>query len=226
MRHESPSTTSLIFGVFSTLISVAAGSLPGVASEIGRPTAFEQAIHPAQACTNGLAQSSTPDLRPGAPPDSTPDLRDEPATTVLDSGEVQSVLGKQVRSSADENMGRVVDVLVDRDGHVRGAVIDFGGFLGVGSRKIAVDWNVLRFSPDADKSNRITLELTRDQVKAAPEFREGKPVVVLSALGVLLPFPSSKQPLPPNQSLSSDKPLSSGKSSPASKSHKSRKSER
>jgi hypothetical protein len=225
MRHESPSTTSLIFGVFSTLIVVAAGSLPGVASEIGRPTAFEHAIHPAQPWTSGLAQSSTPDLRPSATPDSTPDLRDEPATTVLDSGEVQSVLGKQVRSSADENMGRVVDVLVDRDGHVRGAVIDFGGFLGVGSRKIAVDWNVLRFSPDADKNNRITLELTRDQVKAAPEFREGKPVVVLSALGVLLPFPSSKPPMPPSPPLSSDRSLSSGKSH-SSKSHKSHKSER
>jgi hypothetical protein len=221
MRHKSPPSISfLIFGVFFASAIVAVSSLPGVASEIGQPTVIEQAIHPAQSWTSGVAQSSTPDLKQSSPPNSAPDLRDQPATTVLDSEEVQSVLGKEVRSSADENMGRVVDVLVDREGHVRGAVIDFGGFLGVGSRKIAVDWNVLRFSRAADKSSRITLELTRDQVRAAPEFREGKPVVVLSALGVLLPFPSSKPPLPPTQ------PLSSGKSSHSSKSHKSHRTEK
>ena len=37
----------------------------------------------------------------------------------------------------------VVDVLVDRSGLPLGAVIDFGGFLGVGSRKIAIDWQLL-----------------------------------------------------------------------------------
>jgi hypothetical protein len=36
-------------------------------------------------------------------------------------------------------MGRVVNVVVDQSGQVRAAIIDFGGFLGVGNRKIAVD---------------------------------------------------------------------------------------
>lgn len=62
----------------------------------------------------------------------------EPTVTVLDNREVQGVLGKEVRSAADENMGRIVDVIVDRTGQVRAAIVDFGGFLGVGSRKIAV----------------------------------------------------------------------------------------
>ena len=47
-------------------------------------------------------------------------------------------------------MGRVVDIVVDSAGQVRAAVIDFGGFLGVGSRKIAVDWNALHFPPAGD----------------------------------------------------------------------------
>ena len=55
------------------------------------------------------------------------------------------MLGREVRSAADENMGRIVDVIVDRAGQVRAAIIDFGGFLGVGSRKIVVDWNALHF---------------------------------------------------------------------------------
>ena len=99
---------------------------------------------------------------------------------VFDSRDVLPVLGKVVRSSTGEDMGRLVDVVVDHDGQPRAAIIDFGGFLGVGSRKIAVDWGVLDFSREADK-NVIRAELTRDQVKAAPEFKEGGPVVVLGA---------------------------------------------
>ena len=92
-------------------------------------------------------------------------------------------------SATNENMGRIVDVLVDHAGQVRAAIIDFGGFLGVGSRKIAVDWSALHFPPPGKPGTRITLELTRDQVKAAPEYQDGKPVVVLSALGKLEPLP-------------------------------------
>jgi len=110
-----------------------------------------------------------------------------PSVIMLGSRQAQSVLGKQVRSSANENMGRIVDVIVDPQGRVRAAVIDFGGFLGVGSRKIAVDWNALRF--DAGKPDIVTSELTRDQVKAAPEYKEKQAVVVLGAAGGLQSLP-------------------------------------
>ena len=128
-------------------------------------------------------QSTIPAVR-------TPEAPAEPSVTVLGSWQTQGVLGREVRSSVDENMGRIVDVIVDRAGHVRAAIIDFGGFLGVGSRKIAVDWNALRFHPDSAKRDVITLELTRDQVKAAPEYKDKQPVVVLGASGGLQSLPT------------------------------------
>lgn len=102
---------------------------------------------------------------------------------VLPYQDVQGVLGKEVRSATGEDMGRIVDVLVDQSGRVRAAVIDFGGFLGVGSRKIVVDWRALHFAP-ADQPDRISLDLTRDQVSAAPEYKAGQPVVVLGSTAV------------------------------------------
>ncbi len=111
------------------------------------------------------------------------------AVTILPNHEVEGILGREVRSSADENMGRIVDVLVDRSGQVRAAIIDFGGFLGVGSRKIAVDWAALHFPAPAKPEPPIKLELNRDQVNAAPAYEDGKPVTVLSALGKLEPLP-------------------------------------
>jgi hypothetical protein len=100
-------------------------------------------------------------------------------TMVLDDRRVQPILGKEVRGSNAESMGRIVDVIVDRSGRPRAAVIDFGGFLGVGSRKIVVDWSALQFGSD---DAPISLALTRDQVKAAPEYHTGKPVVVVGAI--------------------------------------------
>ncbi len=135
------------------------------------------------ALTTALAESDTDKAQPqtGTPAPA--------AVTILNKHEVEGVLGRDVRSATDENMGRIVDVLVDRAGQVRAAIIDFGGFLGVGSRKIAVDWNALHFPPPGKPGSHIALELTRDQVKAAPEYQDGKPVVILGALGKLEPLP-------------------------------------
>ncbi len=118
------------------------------------------------------------------------ELPADTSVTVLGSWQAQGVLGRDVRSTAGENMGRIVDVIVDRTGRVRAAIIDFGGFLGVGSRRIAVDWNAFRFRPDSAKRDVITLELTRDQVKAAPEYKDKQPVVVLGATGGLQSLPT------------------------------------
>jgi hypothetical protein len=111
-----------------------------------------------------------------------------PSVTVIAPKEAHGVLGRDVRSPTDEDMGRIVDIIVDRTGTVRAAVIDFGGFLGVGSRKIVVDWNALHFGRVNNKGDSITLELTKAQVAAAPEYKEDTPIVVLGAAGNLSPF--------------------------------------
>jgi len=142
------------------------------------------------AVTVAAASDDTPGPAPGETPDhALSGTAEPPSVTVLNNHEVEGILGRQVLGAADENMGRIVDVIVDRSGRVRAAVIDFGGFLGVGSRKIAVDWSALHFPPPGQPNAKISLDLTRDQVKAAPEYQEGKPIVVLGALGKLEPLP-------------------------------------
>jgi hypothetical protein len=135
----------------------------------------------------GTTTTAPPSATPAAP--QTPPPQVPASVTVLNKHEVQGVLGREVLSAANENMGRIVDVLVDRDGRVRAAIIDFGGFLGVGSRKIAVDWNALHFPTPGKPDERVTLDLNRDQVNTAPAYEDGKPVIVLGALGNLEPLP-------------------------------------
>jgi hypothetical protein len=159
MRHQRAAVTISTFAISLALIA------PMAAAKFLLAADFSQTAQTRQA----QAPTATPAPAPQPPP-----------ATVFDNREISGILGREVLSAANENMGRVIDVLVDQTGRVRAAIIDFGGFLGVGSRKIAVDWNALHFSPDK-YHYRIILELTRDQVKSAPEYQEGKPIVVLGA---------------------------------------------
>ncbi len=128
--------------------------------------ALAQTAAPAQPAPNSkpAAASATPQ---GATP-----------ATVLDDKNVEGILGREIYSPGGEDMGKIVDVLVDHAGQARTAIIDFGGFLGVGTRKIAVDWRAIQFAPNGN-SDHIVLSLTRDEVRVAPEYKQGEPIVVL-----------------------------------------------
>ncbi len=143
-----------------------------------------RAQNPPQADSNTAPSQQQSKAPPAAPKEPAP----PPSVTVIGARDAHGVLGRDVRSPTDEAMGRIVDVIVDRSGVVRAAVIDFGGFLGVGSRKIVVEWNALHFGRVANKSDSITLELTKEQVTAAPEYKEDTPIVVLGAAGSLQPL--------------------------------------
>lgn len=136
-------------------------------------------------------EPATP-AKPAAPQELAKEPAPPPSVTVIGARDALGILGREVRSAANENMGRIVDVIVDREGKARAAVIDFGGFLGVGSRKIVVDWNALHFGRVASKRDSITLELTKEQVTAAPEYKEDAPVIVLGAAGRLQPWDFDK----------------------------------
>ena len=152
----------------------------------------EQSPPPTEQPETGNPPSAAP-----APPGNAPSPNPPSGTPamVLDDQEVSTILGKSVRSSAGEDMGRIVDIIVSRDGEVHAAIIDFGGFLGIGSRKVAVDWHALNFAP-AGKPGSITLELTRNQVRLAPEYKRGEPVVVVGAVGTERTMPSSEVAAP------------------------------
>ena len=164
------------------------------AAESARPAQLAQTPESSPPPTG---QSAPDNPSPTAAPPAGPPSSSPPGTpaVVLDDQEVSTILGKSVRSNADEDMGRIVDIIVSRDGQVRAAIIDFGGFLGIGTRKIAVDWRALNFAP-AGKPGTITVDLTRNQVRLAPEYKRGEPVVVVSAASSERTMPSSEVAAP------------------------------
>lgn len=107
-----------------------------------------------------------------AQPDAPSGIRHNPQEKRL-----ESVLGREVRTRVEEDGGRIIDLLADRNGRVQAAVIEFGGFLGIGTRKIAVEWSALNFGTPGDRSV-VTVDVTRDQLRAAPEYKPNDSAVV------------------------------------------------
>ena len=145
-------------------------------------------------------QAQTPAPAPQQPAAKAPAT--ETPAVVMNGQQVTSVLGKKVRDADGADMGRIVDIIADKSGQLRAAIVDFGGFLGVGSRQIAVDWNAIRFPSDG-KTDSVEVDLTRDQLRVAPAYKPGEQIVVLgkpsSTTGAKSPAPSpAAQPAAPS----------------------------
>jgi sporulation protein YlmC with PRC-barrel domain len=112
-----------------------------------------------------LAVATAPAFAADPPPDG----KAAPAPTAKVSA--SGIMGRKVLGPDGREIGRVVDVLVDAGSNPRAAVIDFGGFLGVGSRRIAVNWSDLTFPPTGGEAD-IKLDLTAEQIQAAPAYTD------------------------------------------------------
>jgi PRC-barrel domain protein len=89
-----------------------------------------------------------------------------------------SLLGREI-TNREGDSGRVIDVLVDLDGYSGAVVVEFGGFMGIGSRKIAVAWGALRFVREGNRS-LLTVDVSREQIRDTPEYKPNEPPNVLT----------------------------------------------
>lgn len=79
-----------------------------------------------------------------------------------------SLTGDRVRNSADEDLGKVHDIMIDvPTGRIAYAVLSFGGVLGVGSKLFAVPWSALTLDED---EKEFVLDIDKRRLENAPGF--------------------------------------------------------
>jgi len=83
----------------------------------------------------------------------------------------EALIGKTVKNTTNENVGKIDDVYVDASGSVKLVVVSVGGFLGVGSKTVAVPWTDLKFGRDGSSITVLT-NWTKDSLKAMPDYKE------------------------------------------------------
>ncbi|WP_159992350.1 PRC-barrel domain-containing protein [Roseomonas sp. 18066] len=80
------------------------------------------------------------------------------------------VIGSPVFSEAEEQVGAVVDLILLEDGRVAALVLGVGGFLGVGTKYVAVPAPAVRFLPGPRGTPRLVVAMTREALREAPAF--------------------------------------------------------
>lgn len=78
------------------------------------------------------------------------------------------IVGSTVMNDAKESIGKIDDLIIAQDKHVVFAVVSVGGFLGAGSKLVAVQYDQLR--PTPDNQGFVLAGATKDSLKALPEF--------------------------------------------------------
>lgn len=91
---------------------------------------------------------------------------DMPASTV--SGDTRKLIGRNVQNAQNETIGEIKSVYVGPDGKVDSLIVGVGGILGVGEREVRLAWSDLRVS---DNSEKVVLNITKDELKAKPEYK-------------------------------------------------------
>lgn len=78
------------------------------------------------------------------------------------------VINVEVKNPADEDLGKICEIMLDKvSGRVAYAVLESGGFLGMGGKLFALPWNSLNY--DANKECFI-LNIDKERLKNAPGF--------------------------------------------------------
>ena len=80
------------------------------------------------------------------------------------------IIGETVVNDANETVGKVDDLIIVPDGKVPVLILSVGGFLGVGTRLVAVPYESLKMQ---DKKLLLT-GATKDTLKTLPEFKYAK----------------------------------------------------
>ena len=81
------------------------------------------------------------------------------------------MIGVKVTNAAGETIGDINELLMNKDGMVETIVIGVGGYLGLGERHAAIKYSMLQLTRGANDSPSARLSLTKEQLKAIPEWK-------------------------------------------------------
>lgn len=99
-------------------------------------------------------------------------------TTVLasrpsDGFSADELLGKDVNHrGGDKSIGEINDLIIDKDGQIVAVIVEVGGFLGIGEKNVAINWNTL--ARTANKSGTgydLSVDSTEKALMDAPVYK-------------------------------------------------------
>jgi sporulation protein YlmC with PRC-barrel domain len=112
-----------------------------------------------------FAQTATP------PPAASPSGQPMWYSHQADEMRASKLIGTKVINTANETIGDINEIVLGKDGKVAAVIVGVGGFLGMGEREVAMNFDSLRMSRDSSNNLVLTVNATKDVLKSAPEWR-------------------------------------------------------
>ncbi|KFI23657.1 PRC-barrel domain-containing protein [Nitrosococcus oceani] len=81
------------------------------------------------------------------------------------------IIGKEVKNKQNKKLGEISDLVIDKSGQVRYAVLSHGETLGVGGKKLAISWDLIQVSPE-EESYTLVMDATPEELANAPSFNK------------------------------------------------------
>lgn len=81
------------------------------------------------------------------------------------------LIGTELKTSADESVGKINDLIIDQDGKVAAVVVNVGGYLGMGEKHVAIDWSAVKKSGNPDNRD-LRVDMTADDLQSAPSYEK------------------------------------------------------
>ncbi len=94
-----------------------------------------------------------------------------PSTGTMSNAMLASqFMGQTVYSTANESVGEINDLVLNKELDTVTAIIGVGGFLGIGEKDVAIPIDQLNAAKDENNSVRLTISASKEQLEAAPAF--------------------------------------------------------
>ena len=81
------------------------------------------------------------------------------------------LVGLNIQNTGDENIGEIYDIILTDAGAVKAYIVSVGGFLGMGTRYVAIDPKAVTLTRQDEKTWKATMNANKDQLRAAPEYK-------------------------------------------------------
>jgi sporulation protein YlmC with PRC-barrel domain len=90
------------------------------------------------------------------------------ADTMIQADQMRAnkIIGTSVYDRQNQNVASVKDLIVDKDGRIVDVVLSYGSTAGIGGKYVAVPFGSLKMN-----NNRLTLDQTKDQLAALPQYK-------------------------------------------------------
>lgn len=122
--------------------------------------------------SGAMAQTTSPTTAPSTTAPGAQMAPEQPMVKHAEGHLASDIIGKSVYNGTGDDaqsIGKVSDLVLDDKGDVKAIVVGVGGFLGIGQKNVALEYDLVQWA-EKDDQEWLVVETTADALKALPEF--------------------------------------------------------